>query len=480
MSDHTERATVLVLRRIRRKLVVGLLARAAAWALVVFIACLAGGTIASIAGASAGWVVASAGAGILLALGVFLQQVRTLPTLFETARLVDHRFALKNRLSAALEAWPTSSVVGRALQRDADRHAETVDARAAFDWSRSALRVGVALVIAVSAYAGGLITLNLVGSRSDTAVADASLAAVDTSRPEEVAELADELRLEGTRDGDDYLKALADEADEVAQSLSAEPRSPAARERLRQLVRNLDSAYASGAISRDFAATLAARPSEVNSDATTDSASTAAANRAEDEGSDTTASSASSEADGSDVEASRPQAGQIGFDMQPSASDAPPARQAADREFVHPEALSGEDAREALRQAGAAPPQNLVGAAEQSSAGDSRLAGEGTSELNGDADTTAEALGSNAMELSGKLRDEGRHIEIDVTGNVGTGPGEPRASVSSWRAATEAAVENRPLGAWYRPIASRYFLPDQDLPGPSSRRSTPMMLGGPS
>jgi hypothetical protein len=127
---------------------------------------------------------------------------------------------------------------------------------------------------------------------------------------------------------------------------------------------------------------------------------------------------------------------------------------------MHPEEMPGEGPSGGEASGSAA---ELVGGAQDSSAGASSLAGEGSRELFTEDVLTDEvrSLGDAAV-LVGRERDDGRRIEVELPpSSEWTASDVDGVRVGSWLRTLEASVPRETLGAPYLEVAGRLFLPSQ-------------------
>lgn len=105
----------------------------------------------------------------------------------------------------------------------------------------------------------------------------------------------------------------------------------------------------------------------------------------------------------------------------------------------------------------------IIGASEDSSAGASQLAGRGSQALEGEPGAIASPDAAELVALSGRVRDEGRQVEMELSpsGDGGTG-GAEKVVLGHWVRSPEAMVRADYVPAAYRRVAGRYFLPSQD------------------
>jgi hypothetical protein len=148
----------------------------------------------------------------------------------------------------------------------------------------------------------------------------------------------------------------------------------------------------------------------------------------------------------------------------PSGPGGTPSSTEIVRPPLDPESLQGADFLPAAE--GPAPSGGLaeiIGAADQSQAGDSVLAGHGSQALDGPASAPEFAESdTEAVLLVGIERDRGRRIDVELPPPAEWEAYDPtRFGVGEWRSRPESPVSSDPTPLPHHLAASRYFLPTQ-------------------
>lgn len=108
----------------------------------------------------------------------------------------------------------------------------------------------------------------------------------------------------------------------------------------------------------------------------------------------------------------------------------------------------------------------IIGASSDATAGASQLAGQGSQQLDGDPGQAAEAEEADLVALAGKVRAEGRQVEMELAPTEGLGGADAgQLSLGAWGPTREAMIKTEDLPVRYRAVAGRYFLPPQDTAG---------------
>lgn len=430
-------------------------------------ASLVGGPIARLIDAYA--VSSTFGPSIPIALGAAMGALVTAPILafrhrrtpidaIAAARLAEREERWRDRFSSALEHADGSNTVRVALLRDAERHIEHLDPEQVAP-ARLPRRPLVALIASLTvAAAVALVPIPASVADPHTATGDGPPAPSGTA----VGELADEVAGAARRSRDAYLASLADDLRALADEAGEAPLRDRERASLDDVLDAIERASGGALSADDLHGRLAQRDEELRAEAS-DRGDEA---RGDDRESlapppSMGVSGAGPSADLGDV-FTRQQEGADDDDRAPSSGGANPSANAAGEL----EATSLDEDVDASSFDGPGPSggeADVIGAAEDARAGDSRLAGRGSQGLEGDAeqldlgDVQAEAVG-----LAGSERDEGRRIEIEMPPDAEWQDYDPASfDVGAWRATPEALVDSDPTPLHYREAAGRYFLPSQ-------------------
>lgn len=114
---------------------------------------------------------------------------------------------------------------------------------------------------------------------------------------------------------------------------------------------------------------------------------------------------------------------------------------------------------------------DIIGAAGESGAGDSLLAGAGTQELFGSDVVNPDIAPSlDPLTVVGRERDDGRRIEVDLPPVPGWQDDRTAFDVGEWQPGVESPVLAVAVDPWYRAVAGRYFEPSQET---VDRRTNP-------
>ncbi|MFN2322558.1 MAG: hypothetical protein ABR510_06320 [Trueperaceae bacterium] len=374
------------------------------------------------------------------------------------ARRAERDPAWRERLTTALEHGNRDGIVPGALLADALERARSLDVvgSAPWRWPRRTLTILAAGTVAF----GALVALPApmpapLGTTGTGGGASAPSAAA-------VADLARDVAAEARRSRDAYLAALAEQLDDLAEAAGTGPLEATARAELDEVLEALAAASGGAITAEQLQANLIARDAALQAEAAVDpdgSTPPPATRRAG------SAAEPGSAPDFSDVftrtlegsETEQPAEVSAGGG---SSQNAPPGEGEFDPSLL-------EEVRDASPFDGPAPvgaPGELIGAADEAGAGDSRLAGRGSQALEGaaeGADFTDAA--AEAVALSGSERDEGRRIEVELPPTEAWEGYDPTVFVvGAWRATPESPVNTDPIALRYREAAGRYFLPSQE------------------
>jgi hypothetical protein len=409
------------------------------------------------------------------------------PSLLALARRADRVLGQAQRLSTSLEVRTRGgppTLVAEALTDDAERRAATLDwgAVGRTAWGRTApALVAAAFALAVLAVVvpvpvrAPLAPIAALGTpvAPDRAARDAATVARFAALLEAVSEQED----------DPYLSAVAASFGDLAERLEAGSIDAAEASRvLEELVGHLEVAArdVGGAFGAAIEEALSAAAGDAVADAASDVAGDAAsaspgaeADAAGAEAAEVGAADpAAAEADASLYQALEDLANE--FDDDPAGLGLRPPRPA----FVDVDAedafYGGVGRAETDPDARPAEPSGLraeapgggdvVGAAEQSSERAGDAAGGGSAELGGDGDAflDLEAETTEAAALPWNERADGRFTEVELVPDAVLG--EARAFTREtpdgpFRRTDEAASTARTIGAAYREVVGRYFMP---------------------
>lgn len=430
-------------------------------------ACLAGASIAALLSAVAGSGPAAPssrsvlGAVIGATLAGFTLAVRHRRFPIDAivaARLAERDERWRDRFSSAIEHGDDRDVVRAALLRDAQRQLDDLDAAKAAParWPRRPL---VALAASL-AFATGVALAPIPVPAGDPGAIDAETAPAPSGTA--IKELADDVAAAARRSRDAYLASLAEDLRALAEEAGEAPLREPERASLEHVLDAIERASGGTLSADDLRGRLAQRDEELRAAARDDLDGT----RSDDRESlapppQMGVSGAGPDADLGDV-FTRQREGRDEDDRAPSPGGANPAANASGElsattldEEVDASSFDGPGPSGAEAE--------VIGAAEEAGAGDSRLAGRGSQGLEGDAEqldlgeVQAEAVG-----IAGSERDEGRRIEIEVPPDAEWQDYDPaRFDVGAWRASPEAPVDADPTPLRYREAAGRYFLPSQ-------------------
>jgi hypothetical protein len=377
------------------------------------------------------------------------------------ARWAESRASYQERLSTAIEHEGATGPIALRLDADAREHVARLDVARAAPWRLPV--APVAGLVASLAVLGVLSVWPRVAPGATTAPAsdatDGAAAAADTLR-----ELADLLAAEAQRSGDASLGALAEALRALA---DAAPDRATERVRREEMATLLDEVarVAGGPMGVQDLLERALREGDVSAGAG-DAAGGAGDDPAADRASLPTLTSGAGTAPGYEDLFTRSEEWVDDDDRDAvfSAGGAPSTREAI-RPTFDPEGapdMPFAPAFEGPTPTGGA--AEIIGAADQSAAGDSILAGRGSQALEGDppAADFAEAE-PDAVVLLGLERDEGRRIEVELPPPASWDAYDPQAfELGAWRARPEAPVSRDPTPLPYRAAAGRYFLPSQE------------------
>lgn len=399
----------------------------------------------------------AAGAAVLVAGALAIRHGRDPLTPLAAARRAERDPVWRERLTTALEHGARGGAVPGALLTDAITRAARLDAArtAPWRWPRRTLGVLIAATLAVSVLVAVPERFALrIGTGATTEAERAPTAAA-------VAELATEVATAARRTRDAYLATLAEQLQELAQDSGTEPLESAALADLDELLEAIAAARGGGLTADGLREDLIARGEALDAAAAAHPEETATSEASTTTGSDAGAAGSAPTDGGLEsasfgAETEHPEAS-VG--SGPSQSSAP-----GEGEF-DPSLL--DDVREASPSDGPPPigaPGELIGAAEEAGAGDSRLAGRGSQALEGEAGTADFTdAAAEAVALSGSERDEGRHIEVELPpAEEWEGYDPARFTVGAWRTSPESPVTTDPIPLRYREAAGRFFLPSQE------------------
>lgn len=441
-----ERILVLVRRRLIRWQVTDLLVWWLAFLVAGYLPWRLGGM----------YFVSWIGVGSLVFVVVAMRRARVLD-LMRTARWVESREGGKERLSTALETPEGTSVLAAALHRDARAFARRVEPNAVAPWRWP--RRGLTALAIVSSLV--IVSMALPNSDVPSFVARQDLAPVlaieEAERLASVIERVAELR------GDPYMQAIAEALQRVVDADRAGYASP------EEVDANLQSALEH--LSRAFGGAMdgRARADQLLSEEYTAQLDREAAGIQGDylelgeELFERDSSVSQSEAEVPSPSALSDVPG-VGEDAQSAESD---GSAQARGEGSSADALNEMAPRplfdiESQASAGG----ELVGAADDSEAGESAVAGRGSQGLDGS--VTEFALVAEQGELimlEGMDRDEGRRIEVYVPPAVGTeGAATSQGfAVGPWVAGSEAPMARDVVSQHHREVVGRYLQPSQAL-----------------
>jgi hypothetical protein len=444
------------LEPVRRRLRALRRARDVAWSLTGAAAGALAGTIAQLAWggdraafALAGALAATVGVAAILA----LRHRRRPVDLLTAARWAEAQNGLQERLSTALEAEGSSGPVADALRADAARHAARLDPERTvpWRWPRAASGWFLATVVALGVANLDRIAPAWVRGPSPHAVAEASGA---------LRGLAAELAAEAAMSGDGELASLAEALRRMAEAGPAPERREELEALLEEVERRAGGMPAVAGLleawrQADRVASEEAGPGPAAMDAAAEAGAGPTPGMAD-----------AGAATGTEPSFSRFEAWVDDEDTFDFASAAPAplgaevVRAALDPDAA-PDGPTGATTEGPAPEGGAA---EIIGAAEQSQAGDSALAGRGSQELEGDASSADHAASEvDDVLLAGIERDEGRRIELELPPTTDVEAYDPRAfELGAWRERPEAAVDSDPTPLRYRAAAGKYFLPSQE------------------
>jgi hypothetical protein len=386
-----------------------------------------------------------------------VRHARTPLTPLVAARRAERDPRWRERLSTALEHGGHDGIVPGALLADALERARSLDAAATAPWRWP--RRTLAILTAGTLAFGGLAAFPDRGLQP-LATADAPSGSPAPSAAA-VGDLARDVAAEARRARDAYLAALAEQLQELADEAGSAPLDAAARAELDEVLEALAAASGGALSAEQLRADLVARDEALAAEAAANPEDALAPESGRRSGS---AAEPGSAPDFGDVftqtrdaaETEHPEASVGGGSSQ----NAPPGEGEFDPSLL-------DEVRDASPFDGPPPagaPGELIGAAEEAGAGDSRLAGRGSQALEGDA-TSADftEAGAEAVALSGSERDEGRRIEVELPPAEEWAGYDPTLfAVGAWRATPESAVTTDPIPLRYREAAGRYFLPSQE------------------
>lgn|GEM_PF-4580205 len=389
--------------------------------------------------------------------------VATAPDALSVARNVETHAGLEERLSTALEHLEEDSVVVTALLDDALARAKSLDARLALPW-----RWPVAALVASVLAGSALFSLDSYSKRVAASPAESirrtPVTALDSNALLDLAEAVDA----DARAGQDaYLAAVAASLREIGHELRAGAPSTDVRPALDAALEHLARAYRSDLGGMELAQQLLADTERVARAATAEEASAPARPRPP----------------GITSSPEEFEASPLARDLQDllGEMEANPyaVAQASPSEQAEGQAVAGNLLTpEMLEQLSSAPsqpltepadgPGDIIGAASESGAGASQLAGRGSQELflEGVDGPEAQFSGVERSLLSGPERDEGRRIEMVLPTSVAVGSAtELELVVGEWTGGPEASLERDVVPELYRAAAGRYFLPSQAVGG---------------
>lgn len=379
------------------------------------------------------------------------------------ARLAENRLGLQQQFSTTLESPSSVSAVSAALHAYTSSLASKIGVESVTPRRRptrplAALSLGFCLTAIGATFPGGLAPL---GARVQPQVVMPDEVSVDR-----VLELAESLDAEATSNSDPLLAALAQALRDLAADVSKTTDGMVTdRAALEDLLGTTARALGSNMSGAQVAAALAeggSRPDaapEPGSTPQTGVGSTPTATT-------TDATSNKAYEDSGVLDMLRAPSGAT----EATEATDPPATGSVERSATGPadyisgarDALSTQQSSATEFDAAAA----IIGASSESSAGDSQLAGQGSQELLGEASLTSRAETADLVALTGKERDEGRRIEMELAPSTDIAhEGTGQYSIGAWRTSSEAALATDSLPVRYRAIAGRYFLPAQDTRG---------------
>jgi hypothetical protein len=414
-------------------------------------------------GAGGSWLPPS-GAGLAAAAAALVRSVahRRAPIdPLAAARRAERDPVWRERFSTALEHDDGTGEVTAALRRDAGERVRDLEPRTAapgrVPWRWLAGLAGSLAVLAA--------TLALpAGPTGALATRDGPDAGPPPPSATVVAELAEEVAGSARRSRDALLAALAEDLRELAQNAGPDGFDETDLARLDETLEAIAGASGGAFDADDLRAGLAERDAELRADAAAREGATADADR------DATAPPPSLGVSGSGP---TPDFGDV-FTERSEGGDRDDEERASGGGGDAPADLSGgfevadlEDPGEASPFEGEGPlggEADVIGAAEDAGAGDSRLAGRGSQALEGEAERV-DLTGSDteAVGLAGEQRDEGRRIEIELPPDAAWEGYDPTDfAVGAWRATPEASVDTDPTPLRFRAAAGAYFLPSQE------------------
>ena len=441
----------------------------------------AAGRGGSLPGASADlWLAVGGAFAVVLLVALVVLAVRA-PSLVSLARRADRVFDQAQRLSTTyevLERGSASSLVASALVDDAERRVPGIS------WARvgrspwpswAPVSVGLALTLGVGAVAVPVPNRVVRPATVDaTASAGPDLAARDADAVRRFAEV---LEAVAVNEDSAYLRAVASSFADLADRMDAgEIDAAEASRALEELVGHLEAAAED--VSAEFAEAVR---SALGPDASEDAAAL--------------------DADGDDVTSDPAGAGETGGDptaSSPPTSNADASAYMALEDFANevgrnpgglglratrpaPQELDGEGAfyggvMRAETDPDAAAPQasglradapgggDVVGAADRSSERAGDAAGGGSAALGAGSDAfldlEAEAMATAA--LPANEREDGRFVGVDLVPEealAGARSSSVAGSDAPFRRTDESARLARTIGATYREVVGRYFMP---------------------
>jgi hypothetical protein len=381
--------------------------------------------------------------------------------LLTAARRAERDPRWRERLSTALEHGDGQGEVASALRRDAGDRVADLDLEASaptrVPWRWVGGLAGTLAVLAA--------TLALpASSTGPVPTTDAAADAPPAPSAAAVADLAEEVAGSARRSRDALLAALADDLRELAEAAGPDGFDEADLARLDETLEAIAGASGGAFDAADLRGRLAERDAELRAEAAGQDGSLTDGDR------DTTAPPPSLGVSGSGP---TPDFGDV-FTERREGSDGDESDRASGGGGDAPADLSGgfeiadlDDPGEASSFDGAGPQggeADVIGAADDAGAGDSRLAGRGSQALEGEAERV-DLTGSDteAVGLAGEQRDDGRRIEIELPPDAAWEGYDPTAfAVGAWRATPEAAVDTDPTPLRFRAAAGAYFLPSQE------------------
>jgi hypothetical protein len=378
------------------------------------------------------------------------------------ARIAEARSGWQERLSTALEQEERTDEVAAALRNDAEVHVAYLDVRWTAPWTVPGRPIAW---IVCAAIAFGLITLAPMAPPSGVG-AEVAGATVTNA----LQSLADAAEREAERADDDGLRGLANELRSLVNDVEEHGFSVGPQSRLDSLLSELTSEVGRTRGAAELRGHVLQVQAELRAAMATADAD-AVQSRAELD--DTRASDVRGPIDDAEGDAQpiddavfRLASDWIDEDDADVAFSAggPPSTERMTLSDVALDSMGDvPDGGSFDTEPAAGGEGEIIGAAADSDAGDSLLAGFGSQALQGPTDAAAHDLHQELMSLTGFERDDGRRIEVEVPPAPGTQPNDPRVfAIGAWVAQPEEAVSSDPTPFRYRSAAADYFLPSQE------------------